>query len=245
MVEDFPKAPITEALIDIRAQLPDTVSLPDLEKLHNEVKAEYPDKKTRNLWEEKVEVEKEGKPHSETHFQQLGYLFTKSDGTQAVQYRLDGFTFNRFRPYTRWEDICPQARSLWEIYKTAVRPVLVTRLAVRYINSIEIPSKNFDYDDYFTSTPRVPQGLPQLLEHFFLRTVIPFPEQAAKAVVIQTPSDKQDPVNTAILLDIDVFEQVSLAPGDDRIWGIFGKLREIKNELFLRSVTEKTKELFR
>jgi uncharacterized protein (TIGR04255 family) len=246
MTEVFPKAPITEALIDIGVQLPESVSLTDLEKLHSHIKGEYPDKKPRNLWEEKVELKEDGAPHTETRIQKLGYLFTRADRTQVVQFRLDGFTFNRLRPYTRWEDVCPQARKLWDLYKAGVRPVEVTRIAVRYINSIEIPSKSFDFDDYFTATPKVPDGLPQILDHFFMRTQIPFAEVDAKAVVIQTLSNKQDPMKTVILLDIDVFRQENLPPPDDeRIWKIFAKFREIKNEIFLKSITEKTKELFR
>ncbi len=245
MTEVFPKAPITEALIDIRAQLPESVSLADLENLHALIKAEYPDKKPRKRFEGKIEFKDEKEPIKTSHFQEDGYYFRAPDGKQVVQFRLDGFTFNRLRPYSRWEDLYQEARRLWDIYKTGVKPLLATQVAVRYVNSIEIPSKNFDYDDYFTTTPRIPQGLPQILQHFFTRTVIPFLDLGATAVVIQTPSGKQDPVNTAILLDIEVSAQVSLAPEDERIWEIFDNFRKIKNEIFFRSITQKTQELFR
>lgn len=245
MTEIFPKAPITEALIDIRAQLPGNVSLTDLERLRVLIKDDYPEKKPRKRWEGTIELKEEKEPITKTQFQVDGYLFKTTDGRQVVQYRLDGFTFNRLRPYSRWEEMCQEARRLWEIYRAEVKPILVTRLALRYINSIEIPSKNFDYDDYFTAAPRIPQQLPQLLQHYFVRTLIPFPDHGATAVTIQTPSDKQDPVNTVILLDIEVFRQVDLAPDDQKIWEIFGSLRQVKNEIFFSSITEMTKELFR
>jgi uncharacterized protein (TIGR04255 family) len=245
MPEIFPRAPITEAMIDIRAQLPSDVSLSDLEKLHETFKSEYPDKKSRKRFEGKIELGEGKDPHTTAHVQTDGYLFTAEDGKQIVQYRLDGFTFNRLRPYTNWDDIINQAQKHWGIFMTSLKPVLVAQLAVRYLNSIEIPSKNFDYDHYFTTIPRIPDGLPQVLQNFFVRTEIPFLDQGAIAVVIQTLSPKQDPTNTAILLDIGVSEQVSLAADDQRIWTLFGKLREIKNEIFLRSITERTKELFR
>src|SRR6266568_2477827 len=245
MSEVFPKAPIIEALIDIRARLPENVSLTDLEKLHDRIKGEYPDKKPRNLWEGMVEFKQETPPRTEARVQRLGYLFSRADRTQVVQFRLDGFTFNRLRPYTHWEDIFPQAKRLWELYKTGVSPVRVTTVAVRYINSIEIPSKDFDFDDYFTSTPKIPHGLPQILENFFMRTEIPFPEEEAKAVVIQTLANKQDPLKTAILLDVSVFRQLTLAPDDESVWEIFEKFRDIKNKIFLNSLTDKTLDLFR
>ena len=246
MTEVFPKAPITEALIDIKVQLPGTVSLTDLENLHTSIKDEYPDKKTRNRWEGALELRAGKEPLSTGQFQIDGYFFSTSDGKQVVQYRLDGFTFSRLHPYSRWEDVYREAARLWDIYKTGTKPLLATRLAARYINSIEIPSKSFDYDDYFTAAPKIPRGLPQILQHFFTRLVIPFPEQGVVAIIIQTPSDKQDPVNTAILLDIDVFAEVmNLSAEDARIHEIFGNLRKIKNDIFFNSITEKTKELFR
>ncbi len=245
MTEVFPKAPITEALIDIRVQLPGNVSLADLENLHTQIKHEYPDKKTRSRWEGTVELKSEKEPLKTTQYQIDGYLFTTSDGKQVVQYRLDGFTFSRLRPYSQWEDVYREGKRLWEIYRDVNKPLLITRLAVRYINSIQIPSQNFDYDDYLTAAPKIPQELPQLLQHFFTRLVIPFPDQGAAAIVIQTLSDKQDPVNTAILLDIDVYAEVSLPSEDARIYEILRKFREIKNQVFFNSITEKTKELFR
>lgn len=245
MAEVFPNAPITEAVIDIRAELPDNASLANLEKLHDLIRAGYPGKKSRKKFEAQIQFKEEREPLRTTTFQQDGYYFTSPDGKRIVQYRLDGFSFNRLRPYSRWEDLRDEARRAWDIYVAHVSPLAVSRLAVRYINSIEIPSKSFDYDDYFTAVPKTPEGLPQVLGHFFTRTVIPFADQDATAVVIQTPADRQGPVNTAIILDIDVFVQRCLPPEDQRIWGMLEQLRKIKNDIFFKSITEKTKELFR
>lgn len=245
MAEVFPNAPITEALIDIRAELPDNASLANLEKLHDLINAEYPGKKSRKKFEAQIQLKGEQEPLKTTTFQQDGYFFASQDGKRIVQYRLDGFGFNRLRPYSRWEDLREEAKRAWDIFVAHINPVAVSRLAVRYINSIEINSKSFDYDDYFTAVPKIPEGLPQELQHFFTRIVVPFPQQGVTAVVIQTPSDKHDPVNTAIILDIDVFAEKTLLPEDQRVWGILEELREIKNEIFFKSITEKTKELFR
>lgn len=175
----------------------------------------------------------------------LGYLFSASDEKQVVQFRLDGFTFSRLRPYTRWEQVYPEAARLWEIYRDGTSPVAVNRLAVRYINSIEVPSKAFDYDEYFTAAPKIPPQLPQILAKFFTRIVVPFQERNAWAAIALAPSDVPDPLKTTIILDIDVFSQVNIGPKDSRIHEVFAALREIKNQIFFSSVTEKTKELFR
>ena len=246
MTEVFPKAPITEALIEIRAQLPESVALSDLENLHARIRSRYPDKRARKRFEGKIEVRNENEPITTSHFKEDGYLFTSADGRQVAQFRLNGFTYNRLRPYSRWEDLYQEARSLWEVYRNAVKPLLVSQIVLRYINSVEIPLKNFDYDDYFTALPRIPQGLPQILQHFFTQVAIQFADQDATAVVIQTPSGKQDPLNTAILLDIGVFSgEINVAPEDQKIWEMLDHFRKIKNDVFFSHITEKTKELFR
>jgi uncharacterized protein (TIGR04255 family) len=245
MPEVFPHAPITEALIEVRAQLPSGVALADLEKLHAQLRAQYPDKKTRKTFEGKLEIADEKQRFKASPVQEDGYLFRSADEKQIVQYRLDGFTFNRLRPYSRWEDTYMEARRTWEIYRNAVRPLLVNHVAVRYINSIEIPLKHFDYDDYFTAVPKIPEPLPQVLTHFFTRVLIPFEQRGAMATVIQTPSGKQDPMNTAILLDIEVVRELNVPPEDERRWEALVILRDIKNEIFFSHIKDRTKELFR
>lgn len=245
MTEVFPKAPITEALIDIRSQLPQDVTLAKLEALHDLIQTEYPEKQKRTMWEGRFELENEKGPFTTTRHQLVGYLFKSADAKQVVQFRLDGFSFSRLRPYTRWEEVFTEAKRLWDVYRIHTSPVRVDRLAVRYINSIEIPSKKFDYDDYFTSSPKMPTGLPQVLEHFFTRVVVPFPGEGVTAIIMQTPSEKPDPINSTVILDIDVFRDVSLSPEDIRINEILAILRKVKNEIFFGSITDKTKELFR
>jgi len=89
------------------------------------------------------------------------------------------------------------------------------------------------------------EGLPQLLQNFLTRIEVPFPDRDAVATIIQTPSGKQDPLKTGIILDIDVYAAVNLTADDARIYEILGVLREIKNQVFFSSISERTKELFR
>lgn len=245
MAEVFPNAPITEALIDIRTLLPQGVSLSNLEALHRSIQAEYPEKQTRTMWEGSIELKDQKEPLAKGRSQLMGYLFKSPDTKQIVQFRLDGFTYSRLRPYTRWEEVYAEAKRLWGLYKEGAKPTRVTRLAVRYINSIEIPSKKFDYDDYFTAAPKIPPVLPQVLGHFFTRLVIPFLNEGATAIIMQTPSEKPDPVNSTVILDIDVFREQTLSPEDPKIDEVFAILRRVKNDIFFGSITERTKDLFR
>lgn len=245
MTEVFRNAPITEALIDIRVQLPQTVSLADLEKLHSVIQKDYPQKRTRTMWEGSFQLKGEGEPIKTDHSQVDGYLFLSSDARQVVQFRLDGFAFSRLRPYSKWEEVYAEAKRLWEIYRAETKPNLVQRVATRYINAIEIPSKRFDTKDYLTCPPTIPKELPQTLGHFFTRLVIPFPDNGVTAIVIQTPWEKPDPINSTVILDIDAFVEVSLESKDQKIGEILAILRKVKNDIFFSSLTDKAKDLFR
>ena len=46
----FPNAPITEALLDIRVELPEGIDIARLESFHEHIKDRFPDKKTRGAF---------------------------------------------------------------------------------------------------------------------------------------------------------------------------------------------------
>src|SRR5207253_4384748 len=99
----------------------------------------------------------------------IGYTFTSSDGLQAFQSRLDGFTFSRLAPYNGWESFCSEARRLWNIYREVTQPQAVTRAAVRYINRLDLPLPIRDLKDYLRTVPEVSPDLPQGLSGYFMQ----------------------------------------------------------------------------
>jgi uncharacterized protein (TIGR04255 family) len=245
-METFRNPPITEALIDIRAELGSDITLSDLEKLHESIKSHYPKKQLRHRWEGVIEFKgAEGARAQSKDLGPDGYFFWSEDDKQAVQFRLDGFTFNRLRPYKDWPAMRTDAKPLWELYVANAKPLRVTRLALRYINSIDIPEKSFLLENYFTAPPKVPEGLSQSIEQFLSRIEINFPELDAKAIITQTVQPQKSPEVTSILFDLDVFRFVSLRGDQPEIWQILSDLRDLKNDIFDKSLTEKTKELFR
>jgi uncharacterized protein (TIGR04255 family) len=74
-----------------------------------------------------------------------GYIFHSKNENKIVQARLDGFTFNKLRAYEDWNKFHSEARELWELYDKIIKPISVDRIALRYINRIEIP---LPFDDF-------------------------------------------------------------------------------------------------
>jgi uncharacterized protein (TIGR04255 family) len=238
----YENAPITEALIDIRVELPSSVTLSTLEALHGEVKDRYPGKKKRVYVEGQFSA---GDEIGATAKQMvMGFAFATENGKQIVQVRLDGFTFSRLRPYGNWIELRDEGRRLWEIYRGAVSPRKITRVAVRYINQIDIPLRAIDYKDYFRTTPEVSPVLPQALSGFFMRLQCPQADFGGLLILTQTAVPPISPDMNSVILDLDVFKEGVEMVSDHEVWGLLETLRNRKNEFFEGCITDKARELF-
>lgn len=241
----YENAPITEALIDIRVELPaSATSLEMLESVHDRVKHRYPGKKKRIYLQGQFSAGDEvGASASQTL---MGFSFSSEDGKQILQARRDGFTFSRLRPYGSWPELRDEARRLWDIYGEMVKPEKITRVAVRYINQIDIPFSAIDYidyKDYFRTTPEVSPELPQALTGFFMQLQFPQTDFGGLLILTQTAVPPLNPATGSVILDLDVFKETEMVSDKD-VWGLLETLRNRKNEFFEGCITERTRALF-
>ena len=239
-------APITEAILDINVKLPDGLDLNIFDEFQENIKNSFKDRLTKRSFEAKFKLSP-GKDEISplTHKGSAeGYLFRSPNENKIVQTSLNGFTFNKLRPYENWEIFHREARELWELYYQITRPIKVSKIALRYINRIEIPLPFDDFSEYILTSPQVAPGLPQGLSHYFMRIEIPNPEIGALAIIIQTMQKPTDSQKLPLIFDIDVTKD-NYTGEQSEIWNEFESLRNFKNGIFFNSITEKTKELFK
>ena len=124
-------------------------------------------------------------------------------------------------------------------------PVQITRVALRYINRIEIPLPFRDFKDYILTTPEIAPGLPQGLARFFMQLAIPIAEIPAVAIITETMEPVTETKRLPFILDIDVFREAAFDVEGKEAWEMLEKLHDIKNDVFFNSITPKAKELFR
>lgn len=245
-IAPFPNPPIREALLDIRTDLSAGINLDILASYQESIRDRFPTKEEKFQWESGFKVEKGSAPQLLAPTGgPVGLLFkSPKEAGKVVQARLDGFTFNKLKPYDRWETFASEAKELWDLYVRIAKPVKVTRIALRYINRIEIPLPLGQFKDYLTTAPEVGPEIPNALSSFLMRLVIPNEEIQAHAVVTETIEKVADDI-LPLILDIDVNKRVSLVPTDQKMWDMFDQLRTYKNTIFLNSITNKTKEMFK
>ncbi|MFQ5787653.1 MAG: TIGR04255 family protein [Thermodesulfobacteriota bacterium] len=172
-----------------------------------------------------------------------GYRYITSDKKQIVQARLDGFTFSRLKPYIKWNDLRDEAHKLWRLYQEATSPESITRVALRYINNLNIPLPIRDFGDYLTAPPTIPEGLPQGVGSFLTRVVMLEPSIGANAIITQA-LEQIAPGRAPIILDIDVFKLQEKGIEEKEAWDTIEKLRHFKNKIFFKSITNRLKEMY-
>ncbi len=242
----FPHAPITEALLDIRVELPKDIEITDLDAFHDSVRDTYSEKQQRVAFTAGIKVTPNGPSAVPPTAEPNGFIFRSPEGKKLVQARLDGFTFNKLRPYSSWAEFSEEARSLWDKYCNVAKPKKITRIALRYINKIEIPLPFTSFQEYILTLPQLAPTISQTVEQFFMQLVIPYPERATIAVINETIERPTNDRKLPFIYDIDVYKQnLNLTCDTANLWDEFNELRNLKNDIFLDSITEKTKELFK
>ncbi len=241
----LPKAPISEALIDIRVRLPDDTGIGRLAGFRDQLKENYPNCRERRSVSGRLVLSSTGAPAIEAASGGPdGLLLASPDGTEVVQGRLDGFTFSRLKPYRNWEHLRDQTKSAWDVYRRVVNPSLVTRIAVRYINRLELPLPISGFDEWVSTRAEIASGLPQGVAGFFMKLHIPFDQPPGFANVIQALEVGEYDKTLPLIFDIDAVAPEEFAPADEAIWRRLEDLRRIKNGVFFKSITTKTRGLY-
>jgi uncharacterized protein (TIGR04255 family) len=238
--EHFPNAPIVEAIIDIRIE-PSS----DARWMHKAsdfpvLQSSYPTVENQLAVLFQAQVFREGTPQPEIASDITGIRFRGDH--EAIQLRIDGFTFSMLGPYSSWDELLTKAWNAWEIYKPVVPNATIVRLAVRYINRIQLPLDKA-LNTFLTAPPRLPESLRFPLRRFFTNYGV---EQNSEthATIIQTV-EPESSGTLPFILDIDAFRTGSFAVEDDRIRETFESLHDFKNEIFFNLITEEAKQLWR
>jgi uncharacterized protein (TIGR04255 family) len=234
----YSRAPITEAIIDFQVELPEGVGLSDLERCQD---AAYPAKK--DLSTRFVDAESGREVPTLAPSRQVGFLFTSADEKQLFQARSNGFTVHRLAPYEGWGPFRDETRRLWDIYRQRVRPRKVGRVAVRYVNRLDLPSPVKELKDYLRTFPEVAPGLPQELAGFSMQLLIPQQDIQATLALREMAVPPAAPGVESVILDIDLFRTEEIPSDDAGIWAFIESLRTRKNEIFEACITDRTREV--
>jgi uncharacterized protein (TIGR04255 family) len=238
----YPHAPITEAVIDIQVTAPASV-----DRLAEAVAGEsnYPTAEKLLTASGVIRFGPEANTSTTAKAEPVGYLCRSVDGLHIYQARTNGFTFSRLAEYTSWAEVSGEARRLWNKYRAIATPTSITRIALRYVNRLDIPLPVQDFSTYLRTAPQLSSDLPQGLSGYFMQLQLPMPDLQGACVINQTiiePPAKPDTV--AVVLDIDVFRTSGVATDETQLWEQLEQLRHEKNRVFESCITNEARGLF-
>lgn len=242
-IQHLSNPPISEALLDVRLDLAKDFNYKQLETIHDSVQGALPVKEISNRWQTFFQLKPGEQPVTKLEGGENGFFFKSSDSTKTLQVRTDGFTFNKLKPYESWETLISEAKTYWALYEQVVKNYHINRIALRYINAIEIPA-SASVTDYFTLVPNIPSGIPQNISESFIRLVVDDAQHENKANIILALDNLKSTEETKIFIfDIDVYRNISEA-NTNQLWEIFQSLRDFKDTIFFSGLTAKALEKY-
>lgn len=238
-------APIIEAIIEFQVRTPEDLRLDDLANVgfgdgYGEAVSIY------NLELEGQFEPSEGPVSASGQQSQVGFAYSRADGSRTVQVGPKRFAFVWRRNYTHWDEFETEAEAAWNRYRDSARPTLLEGIGVRFVNHIQLPPRSVEIKDYVRMSVDVPAYLPQQVSGLFMQVDIPLPEQQAFATVTSALLPSERP-GGMILLDIDVKSRVMKEPADrsfdEAVRSTLARLRLAKNLVFEACITDATRGL--
>jgi uncharacterized protein (TIGR04255 family) len=239
MGRKYQAPPVVEAVCEFRFApgQPWDWTIPGL--MYDKIKGAYPKKKQQNLMELQFQAKAEEAPPQVTGgIAKMQFL--NDAETALVQVGPDMLAVNHLRPYPEWTKFKDMLFSNLEVYKQVALPKGVSRIGLRYINRVEIPSRTFLLPDYFNAFPLVPNPIPQRFAQFIQRTDIDYPDaQGQLRLILGTAPETNDKV-CAFMFDLDFYTNVTGVLKMDEIVPWVDRAHTELEKAFVACFTDKT-----
>src|SRR6266700_1831153 len=140
--------------------------------LYEKIQTDFPKRYRLQLQASQITIDTAGIPEITQQLLPL-VRFQSNNERVLIQVGQNLLTVNHLKPYTSWEEFLPSIEMGFNAYREVVKPKTIHRIALRYINRIEIPSNSIQLEDYFELRPFIGQKLLQNLSAFILGIQIP------------------------------------------------------------------------
>jgi uncharacterized protein (TIGR04255 family) len=240
MIRNYSNPLVTDALIDLRVTASPEAQAEALIKIAQVLADEFP--RFEPIVSQTVKFA--AGASAEATSVVTGCILQSENPSWVAQLTLESFSFVHHAPYTDWATYSAMARRVWELYKEAICVTAINRVAVRYINRLDIPSTE-QFSDYLELKPLIPETYPsRAILGFTLQLQMPQLDLESQMILNLARLVDPSPDVISCVLDFDLFREHQWGvDDDDAIWKLLGHLRERKNLFFEASITSKTRVL--
>lgn len=246
--QPIPSAPIIEAVVDIDCDLPTGVDHQALRDVAgNALRDRYPRFRQQFIQQHVFKQEGDQAPEMQISQGPGAMQFLTEDEKQLVQFRPNGFSFNRLAPYTSLDDYFPEIEITWKTFLELAQPVVIRKIGIRMINRILLPMDGgkVELGRYLAMPPRLPDtGSPLIFLGFLDQQTALDPTTQNQANIVKTAEPSQGD-KLPIILDIEVFHPCEIPPANwPEIRNRLDSLRSLKNRIFRNTLAQQCLNLF-
>jgi uncharacterized protein (TIGR04255 family) len=240
----YKRAPITEAVIEIRFTNPVTVK--KLDKIYKKFSTSYlHHQDVKNI---KVDLRlpghQTGIPKAEFD-QELGHRLSTTDMTELLVLWPSAFVVSQLAPYPGWDVFFQRFVRDWKIWKRSMGHPSVARIGVRYINRIDIPISGpiVEYEKFINVYPKLPDVLGPV-NAYGVQAVLPIVDIGCKLTLNSAIVASPILDHASFVVDQDISKEVDAPQSDNAIYELLSEIRKRKNIIFEACITDSARELF-
>ncbi len=244
MTAGYKNAPIQEALVEFRFKPGQEWDPTFAGKLHTHASIEsaYTGKpRLQKVMEAQIKAGPEEPPSFAVREGTGRTQLLSDDGSRLLSLGSDVLSVHELAPYSGWDNFRPRIEAALRAYDDVASPHGVTRIGVRYVNSISIPTSAMQLDHYFTCSPPHADGFPETMSGFMNR--VEYVEEGGVKFLLTFASIEAPSDSSGFLLDLDFNWQGPAAPLDD-VMHIVDDLHRREGLAFEATITDKAREIF-
>jgi uncharacterized protein (TIGR04255 family) len=235
----YTRPPITEAVIQIAFSTP-TES--DLSKADTQFARFYPhhqDAVARNL---QIDM---AAPTATVRNEERGHRRTSDDQTQIVILWPSSFVFSQLTPYPGWDEFFGRFDRDWSLWKKVMGYHRVSRVGVRYINRIDIPSTGpiTEHEKFLNIYPHLPEQFGPL-SAYGVQVQLPAPDIESRITINSSSVPSPLLGHSSFIFDQDIAREQAVPQNDEGLYNLLNEIHMKKNAVFEACITDRARELF-
>jgi uncharacterized protein (TIGR04255 family) len=176
-----------------------------------------------------------------------GRRLSSLDRAEVVVFGSGSLVCSRLAPYSGWEAFRSRTVAAWEAWKSAGPSTILNRIGVRYINRIDVPNElaaPLLVEDFLNFYPKTPTGDREPMQNYAMQVVRSLGEDECGLVLNSSIVPSPLIGFTSFLLDLDVSRETNLPRKSDDVFALLDRMRVLKNDVFERCVTDRSRKLF-
>ncbi len=243
--QPYSKPPVTEAVVEFRHSK--KIDQADLAKANKRFSRLYPDGSETNQLHVEISANASGKATSSLSPTGKVYRRASDNEHNVLLLTPHSLAVAQTPPYPGWDVFFERVQRDWAIWRKAIGQRDLSRLGVRYINRIDIPStgptlRPNEYLAVFIDSPEeLGPTVTYALTCSFLLPKINANLTINSGIVNPPPV----PGHVSILLDLDIGREVELPNTEEDMVTLLQGIRDEKNRVFELLVTNQLRGLIR